>query len=163
MGVAFIVIPFLPASNLLFRVGFVVAERVLYLPSVGFCVLVAVGFQKLSTFKIAKHVALAVFASLFAVFIARSIQRSNEWRSGIVLFKSATKVCPLNAKVHYNIAKTTSEIDEGSIELIIAHYRHAIELSPTYDQAMNNLANLLKDQGQALEAESLLDRAVSVS
>jgi hypothetical protein len=29
-------LPFLPASNLLFPVGFVVAERVLYLPSMGF-------------------------------------------------------------------------------------------------------------------------------
>ena len=45
----FLVIPFLPASNLLFGVGFVVAERILYLPSMGFAVLVAQGFQKLIT------------------------------------------------------------------------------------------------------------------
>merc|ERR1712142_1268912 len=40
-------LPFLPASNLLFPVGFVVAERVLYLPSMGFAVLVAIGAHKL--------------------------------------------------------------------------------------------------------------------
>jgi hypothetical protein len=34
------VITFLPASNLFFTVGFVVAERVLYLPSLGFCLIV---------------------------------------------------------------------------------------------------------------------------
>ena len=45
MGIAFLVIPFLPAANVFFRVGFVVAERVLYLPSVGFCVLVVLGFS----------------------------------------------------------------------------------------------------------------------
>lgn len=39
--------PFLPATNLLFPVGFVVAERVLYLPSMGFCLLVAFGCDKL--------------------------------------------------------------------------------------------------------------------
>jgi hypothetical protein len=41
------VFPFLPASNLFFPVGFVVAERVLYAPSMGFCLLVALGFQQL--------------------------------------------------------------------------------------------------------------------
>lgn len=37
------VLPFLPASNMFFPVGFVVAERVLYMPSMGFCMLVAYG------------------------------------------------------------------------------------------------------------------------
>ena len=41
------VLPFIPATNLLFPVGFVVAERVLYLPSMGFCLLVAFGCDKL--------------------------------------------------------------------------------------------------------------------
>lgn len=32
VGLLFLVLPFIPASNLFFRVGFVVAERVLYMP-----------------------------------------------------------------------------------------------------------------------------------
>ena len=47
MGVVMMIFPFLPASNLFFPVGFVVAERVLYLPSMGFCMLVALGFKVL--------------------------------------------------------------------------------------------------------------------
>lgn len=39
-----LIFPFLPASNLFFPVGFVIAERVLYMPSMGFCMLVAYGF-----------------------------------------------------------------------------------------------------------------------
>jgi protein O-mannosyl-transferase len=42
------VLPFLPASNLFFPVGFVVAERVLYIPSMGFCIMVAYGWSKLA-------------------------------------------------------------------------------------------------------------------
>lgn len=34
-------VTFLPASGLFFEVGFVLAERVLYLPSLGFCLLLA--------------------------------------------------------------------------------------------------------------------------
>uniref|UniRef100_A0A182F5G0 DUF1736 domain-containing protein n=1 Tax=Anopheles albimanus TaxID=7167 RepID=A0A182F5G0_ANOAL len=47
MSVALLALPFLPATNLLFYVGFVVAERVLYLPSVGFCLLVGLGASSL--------------------------------------------------------------------------------------------------------------------
>ncbi len=48
VSLAFLVIPFLPASNILFSVGFVVAERVLYLPSAGYCLLVALGIRALA-------------------------------------------------------------------------------------------------------------------
>lgn len=45
VALSWTVVPFLPASNLLFPVGFVVAERVLYLPSMGFCLLVSLGLH----------------------------------------------------------------------------------------------------------------------
>ena len=50
----FFIIPFLPASNIFFKVGFVIAERVLYLPSAGYCMLIAYGLSKL--YKINKKV-----------------------------------------------------------------------------------------------------------
>lgn len=37
-----------------------------------------------------------------------------------------------------------------------------IRLHPKYDQAMNNLANILKDQNKLDEARSLLEKAVSI-
>lgn len=39
------IFPFIPASNLLFPVGFVVAERVLYTPSLGFTLLFGLGYS----------------------------------------------------------------------------------------------------------------------
>ncbi len=38
LGLLLIVVPFLPASNLFIRVGFVVAERILYIPRCNVCV-----------------------------------------------------------------------------------------------------------------------------
>ncbi|XP_076857820.1 protein O-mannosyl-transferase TMTC4 isoform X2 [Brachyhypopomus gauderio] len=40
-GVVLLVVPYLPASNLFFRVGFVIAERVLYLSTAGYCLILA--------------------------------------------------------------------------------------------------------------------------
>lgn len=49
LGLALIGVPFLPATNLFFRVGFVVAERVLFIPVAGYCVLFIHGLEKLNT------------------------------------------------------------------------------------------------------------------
>lgn len=48
MGLAVLAVPFLPASNIFFTVGFVVAERVLYLSSIGSCLITVLGFAALS-------------------------------------------------------------------------------------------------------------------
>ena len=44
-SLAMLIIPFLPASNLFLPVGFVVAERILYIPSMGLCILVPFGIS----------------------------------------------------------------------------------------------------------------------
>jgi len=44
----------------------------------------------------------------------------------------------------------------------LSNYRKAIDLHPNYEQAMNNLANLLRENGQLDEAETLLRKAVDV-
>lgn len=44
----------MPASNLLFRVGFVIAERVLYIPSAGFCLIVAIGMERILAKKVSR-------------------------------------------------------------------------------------------------------------
>lgn len=159
MALALLIVPFLPASNLFFRVGFVIAERVLYLSTAGFCILVVMGICKLQQKFTSMNTRYCLFF-LVAVFMIRSIQRSNEWKTEMALFTAGAKTCPLNAKVHYNIGKLNSDL--GNIEKAISKYRLAISLNPEYDQAMNNLGNLLKDQGKNEEAEQLLRKAVEI-
>lgn len=55
-----IIVPFLPASGIV-KLGFVIAERVLYIPSIGFCALVALGLDKLCfSFRRQKEVSLNI-------------------------------------------------------------------------------------------------------
>jgi len=61
---------------------------------------------------------------LIFVHSIRTYQRSKEWSSELDLFQSALKVCPMNAKVHYNLAKSLADI--GHTREAINRYKHAL-------------------------------------
>ena len=44
-----LLIPFIPASNVFVTVGFAIAERVLYTPSMGFAIIIVEGMRRLGT------------------------------------------------------------------------------------------------------------------
>ncbi|XP_060089653.1 protein O-mannosyl-transferase TMTC4 isoform X2 [Heteronotia binoei] len=160
LGLGFLIIPFLPASNLFFRVGFVVAERVTYLPSIGYCMLITYGFSLLSKQAKRKKLLVAALLVLLLINVWRCVIRSNQWRSEEQLFRSALSVCPLNAKVHYNVGKNLA--DKGNQSAAISYYREAVRLNPKYVHAMNNLGNILKERNELHEAEELLSLAVQI-
>ncbi|XP_072300969.1 protein O-mannosyl-transferase TMTC4 isoform X2 [Eucyclogobius newberryi] len=161
LALVLLVVPFLPASNIFFRVGFVVAERVLYLSSAGYCLLVAYSVGQCCTrwAKYRKLLCVSMMA-LLCVCVVRCALRSHQWRSEKTLFTSALSVCPLNAKVHYNVGKNLA--DRGNSTAAIVYYREAVRLHPTYVHAMNNLGNILKERNALGEAEDLLSKAVSI-
>ena len=65
MGLALVIVPFLPASNIFFTVGFVVAERVLYLSSIGSCLITVLGFTLLSKKRLGKKVSNVLIGQKF--------------------------------------------------------------------------------------------------
>ena len=105
IGLGLIIFPFLPASNLLFPVGFVVAERVLYLPSMGFCLLVAAGCDKIfrhcST--LIRHLTVTGLLVTIAFHSVKTVVRNNEWRDEYSLFTAGIRVNPGNAKLFNNV------------------------------------------------------------
>uniref|UniRef100_A0A6Q2YZQ3 dolichyl-phosphate-mannose--protein mannosyltransferase n=1 Tax=Esox lucius TaxID=8010 RepID=A0A6Q2YZQ3_ESOLU len=163
LGLVLLVVPFLPACNIFFRVGFVVAERVLYLSSAGYCMLLAYLFGSFLNHNDKRNpmgLLRALLLALLCVYVARCSMRSHQWRSEQSLFTSALSVCPLNAKVHYNVGKNLA--DRGNTSAAIKYYREAVRLHPTYVHAMNNLGNILKERNELVEAEDLLAKAVHI-
>lgn len=101
LSIALLALPFLPAANLFFYVGFVVAERILYLPSVGYCLLVGLGVGKLMDPRRgplrSQRKRYAVMACVSVMLIACSVKtvyRNFDWRDEESLYRSAIGVNP---------------------------------------------------------------------
>ncbi|XP_072876691.1 protein O-mannosyl-transferase TMTC1 isoform X7 [Chlorocebus sabaeus] len=149
VGLLFLVFPFIPASNLFFRVGFVVAERVLYMPSMGYCILFVHGLSKLCTWlnRCGATTLIVSTVLLLLLFSWKTVKQNEIWLSRESLFRSGVQTLPHNAKVHYNYANFLK--DQGRNKEAIYHYRTALKLYPRHASALNNLGTLTRDTAEA--------------
>jgi hypothetical protein len=157
VSLSWAVIPFLPASNIFFPVGFVVAERVLYLPSMGFCLLVALGINSFRT-KTRKNRAAIAVSFLVLVFSAKTVSRNSEWGTSRGLVTAALKTFPGNAKLHMSMGNQLAQQGDRRCEMF---YRNAIRLKPNYASAWTNLGLVLVNTGRPKEAEEAYRTALS--
>ncbi|XP_041591823.1 protein O-mannosyl-transferase TMTC1 isoform X2 [Vulpes lagopus] len=160
VGLLFLVFPFIPASNLFFRVGFVVAERVLYMPSMGYCILFVHGLSKLCTWlnRCGATTLTVSTVLLLLLFSWKTVKQNEIWLSRESLFRSGVQTLPHNAKVHYNYANFLK--DQGRNREAISHYRTALRLYPRHASALNNLGTLTRD---AAEAKMYYQRALQLN
>ncbi|XP_021924796.1 transmembrane and TPR repeat-containing protein 1-like isoform X2 [Zootermopsis nevadensis] len=148
LGGLFLVLPFLPAANLVVTVGFVVAERVLYIPSLGMVLLLVYGAQLLwGAFLRQRPLLLCAGVVLLVVFCGRTVARNKDWASRQALIRAGLNALPHNAKLHYNFANFLR--DTGQLDLATKHYREALRLWPTYASAHNNLGTLMTGTEEA--------------
>ncbi|XP_037870947.1 protein O-mannosyl-transferase TMTC1 [Bombyx mori] len=142
VGMLLLVIPFVPASNLLVTVGFVIAERVLYIPSVGSVIITAYGVQLIWYSKPGTKAVLVIgLAVLAASGVARTYRRNADWRDRATLLRTDLVTLPQNAKLHYNLGNFLRESEQQ--ESAIKHYKEALRLWPTYASAHNNIGTLV--------------------
>lgn len=147
IALAFLIIPFIPSSNII-TVGFVLADRVLYIPSLGYCLLISIGMQSM----LAKHpkIVETFYLMLIALFVIRSNERSIDWQNNLNLFESAVRVCPNNAKIYYNLAQMNAV--KGNHNKSLGYNLIANELNPNHIGTLINLGNAYRNTGHAQAA-----------
>jgi tetratricopeptide (TPR) repeat protein len=124
--IAFFFATLAPTSNLAILIGTIMAERFLYLPSIGFagCLVVAV----YAVCKRLPRAAPAVLALVSVAFAARTYTRNFDWFDDLSLWTSAARSCPASYKTHtyvayYSVAAKEAKLDaavaEGDLSLAI--------------------------------------------
>ena len=161
MGLAVLLCTAFPLTNILVAVGTMVGERLLFSPSLGFCLLVACALAwlarrpwKYSAVWKCSAAVLAVTATV--MYGHRTYTRNPDWNTGDSIFLSAYKVCPRSVKILFVLgsgAIRNGRYDEG-MEYFrraedIAKPRHLCEIDFEVGKAYVN-------QGKVLEAAEFL-------
>ncbi|XP_051917621.1 protein O-mannosyl-transferase TMTC2 isoform X1 [Hippocampus zosterae] len=144
-------IPFLPATNLFFYVGFVIAERLLYIPSMGFCLLVAVGLRSLYV-RLRKRSSRTFLvycsATVILLFGVKTVLRNRDWENEEMLYKSGISVNP--AKAWGNLGNVLKS--QGKMEEAEQAYRNALYYRSNMADMLYNLGLLLQESNKFSEA-----------
>ncbi|XP_022064744.1 protein O-mannosyl-transferase TMTC3 [Acanthochromis polyacanthus] len=151
MALSLIVLPFIPASNLFFPVGFVVAERVLYVPSMGFCVLVAHGFKIVSHKGHLKKISWLMIGVLITTHAVKTFNRNWDWESEYTLFTSALKVNKNNAKLWNNVGHALE--NQSNYAKALQYFLQATRVQPDDIGAHMNVGRTYKNLNKSKEAE----------
>lgn len=143
-----------------------VADRFMYLPSVGFCLLFAVCFQKL--FVWAKnqngfwYTALIIVLGGCFLFLGRTTyQQSKIWGNEIVFWNRVIKKYPTFA-MGYN-QRALAYKQSGDRERALEDYSRAIALFPQYDFALTNRGIVYKELGKFQKAWDDHSRAIKAN
>ncbi len=91
-------------SNVFMLIGTTFAERLLYLPSIGFCM--ALSWIVLQLHQTGqgkgKPVALLLGLAVIASYSFRTFTRNKDWKNNFTLFEQDVKSAPGSSRTHYN-------------------------------------------------------------
>jgi protein O-mannosyl-transferase len=162
-----------PVSNLV-PIHNLMAERYLYLPSVGFCL--ALGWalavfsgrfhanilsaaEKLGSLNPfwqsmvrsgAKILAAMPVAALLSAYGVVTVRQADVWRDDRTLWETTVRRNPLSARGWYNLGYLAHK--EGNLARAEEHYRRTLAANPDHIEARTNLAGLLAVAGGDTES-----------
>jgi len=125
--VAFPLVTLLVTANVLFPIGTIKAERLLYLPSVGWALLVAFGFDQLARIPRYRAVCAVVGVFVFVAFAARTWVRNEDWKDNPTLFASTARTAAHSAKAQYNLG--TALQASGRPAAAVAQFERALAIA----------------------------------
>jgi protein O-mannosyl-transferase len=108
---AFAFVSFFPTSNLLLRIGTIMAERLMYLPAVGFVVCVVAILYSIGERIRVPLFAPAVICLIIVGFAARTWIRNEDWHNDLTLATATARSSPESFRSHYDLALALDQSD----------------------------------------------------
>lgn len=130
----------LPVTNIILPLNAVIAEHWLYLPSIGFFIILAIGIDKLllkDSFvfgqRLSRQFKMIILVAVISALGLLTISRNFEWRNPMILFESTLKLSkdeenPKDTRVHFNLG--TAYLDNGLYDQAITEFNQALKGLP---------------------------------
>jgi tetratricopeptide (TPR) repeat protein len=155
----------LPVSNIVI-INAWMAEHWLYVPSLGFFVILAVGIVKFFELKMPSSLKfLKIFIILFLVLIFTfysflTIKRNLDWKDELTFYQKTIRSSPYSPRMHNNLGNVY--ISKRLYDEAVEEFKKAIEVIPYFPVKMgpNFLAKVHNNLGSAYYYKGLYNRAV---
>jgi tetratricopeptide (TPR) repeat protein len=153
LSLLFVIVPLLPVlyTPVLGVTAF--ADRYLYLPSVGFVLLVAIflSWTRDKLPRAAKTITI-VFIVIGGLYAIGTINRNKIWHDNFIFWSDTVKKSPDSVQARNNLGLTYAS--QRLFDKAIAEYQSALRLKPDLVETHNNL-------GLAYASHGLLDKAIT--
>ena len=147
---AILLIPILPALNLrTFARVETVHDRYLYLPVMGFCLLIALALRT--------QWALAI--PLAAALSFATVNQEQYWKDNVSLFLRGVEIAPNNEIANQCLG--TALLLRHQLPEAMPYYQRALELNPNMFEALYSLGRIYYELGEYAKAEPYFERAIA--
>jgi Flp pilus assembly protein TadD len=135
-------------------------DRYLYLPSVGFCILVALSLMWLGAKFGSRQQAIfrTAAASIAAILLLLTVNQNHNWQGDLVMANAALKLNPQSPFLLNYIGAYYSKKNQTAIAE--RNYLEALATDPGYYDALANLGDVYRVQGRLEEAEQFYLKAI---
>jgi len=164
-------------SNLIVTIGTSLAERLLYLPSVGFCIviggMIVMLTQRAKALQQGKKRQYGMLA-IAAVFVLpgsfKTIDRNKDWKSVRTLYYTDIKTSPNSSKmnVYYGLERVQEALEQSDQTLrneymqdALNHFVRASEITPESHDAWHQMGLARYRLGRYQESETAYQQALS--
>lgn len=153
----------LPVSNLLVPTGITMAERTLYLPSIGFLIAgaaVAAGLVAARGHPWVPRLAVGVVSLLVGAGVVRSFVRHPDWKNQIHYWAQTVQDAPLSYRAHHAFAQLL--YTGGHERAAVTEFHMAMALYPRSWWIRNELANRFRERGECYPALELYAESLRI-
>jgi tetratricopeptide (TPR) repeat protein len=149
----------LPVSNL-YPINAYMAEHWLYLPSLGFFLILANGLILIWNNEKIRPVITILIICILLFYSCLTIMQNIYWKEPLNFYNRILKYKPNSFKLYHNLGKTYS--DMGYSYAAIKAYSKAIEINSKSSETYNNLGTVYSHMGKLQEAIELYKKALEI-
>ena len=191
-SILYFVVTLSVVSNLVFPVGTFMSERFLFMPSLGFCLLIAylislIPFYQLNSFPFQKKTVTPIEVSnnffriksiqyllviILGLYSVKTIARNAVWKNNFTLFTEDLNNSPNSAMAHHAISSELRKAGEKSndprkrtefFNKAIEEDKNAIAIHPKFTTAFYNIGVTFLLMENINSAETAFRKAISIA
>jgi len=176
-GILFFLITISLFSNILFLTGATMAERFLFFPSVGFCIVAAmlidqwVGKSAMPVYELLRNPkVLGAAGAICLCYAVITVNRNGDWKNNFILFSTDLKKAPHNCRLNFFVGNillnTPAESDQAdekaAVAAIIPYFNTALATCPDYGTAQFELGTAYATLERYDSAVPHLERSLKI-